>query len=168
MTQPTGIPGDGNIKAAWVPSLADPEHPTVAELTAPSVVDLSCYLTGDGFTPSADEQTITDDRLCSRQTYEQPGRFTDKLDIKYVYQGQEMTAADNKAFTTLRHLTAGYLVSRWGTDYEAAFAAGDIVDVYPAACGKQMKAPKEDNAMLKIAQKIFITGPVQEDVAVVA
>jgi len=168
MTQPAADLGDGNLKVAWVPTLADPANPTTTELNAAGVVDLSCYLTGDGFTPSTDEQVVTDPRLCSRQTYEQPGRFTNKLDIKYVYRQQAPTAADNKAYTTLRYLTTGYLVSRWGADYEDAFAANDIVDVYPARCGYQMKQPKEDNAVLKLAQKIFITGAVHQDVTVAA
>jgi hypothetical protein len=168
MTQPAADLGDGNLKVAWVPTLADPANPTATELNAAGVVDLSCYLTGDGFNPTTDEQVVTDNRLCSRQTYEQPGRYTDKLEIKYVYRQQDPSASDNKAFTTLRYLTNGYVVSRWGAPYEDAFAAADVVDVVPARCGRQMKQPKEDNATLKLAQKIFITGPVQQDATVAA
>jgi hypothetical protein len=168
MTQPASVLADGNLKVAWVPAIADPEHPTVAELTAGGCIDLSCYLTSDGFAPTADEGTVTDDRLCSRQTFEKPGRITDKLDLKYVYQGQAPTAADNKAKTTLLHLTAGFVVSRWGAAFETDFAADDIVDAYPAQCGKQMKQPPEANGVLKISQKIFVSNTIAEDVAVVA
>jgi hypothetical protein len=168
VTQPASVPTDGNLKVVWVPTIADPANPTMTELTAASAVDLSCYLTSDGFTPSTDEAVVTDDRLCSVQTFEQPGRITDKLDIKYVYQPQNPDATDNKAFATLRRLAAGFIVSRWGKSFLDAFAAGDIVDVMPAKAGKQVKQAPEANSQFKVGQKIFIVGEVQEDVAVVA
>lgn len=164
MTQPVSIPADGSLKVVWVPTIADVENPTQAELTAGSVVDLSCYLTADGFTPGTDEQTITDDRLCSRQTFEQPGRFTDTLEITYVHNPD--SAGNNVAYTTLPRGTTGYVVARWGVDFEDALATGDIVDVYPAKAGVQRKAPPEANSVLKTMQKIFVTGAVQRDVTV--
>lgn len=164
---PASVPSDGNLRAAWVPALADPANPTLAELNAAGSVDLSCYLTGDGYTPSTDEQAVTDDRLCSRQTYERPGRYTNGLELKYVYRAQEPVAATNKAFTTLKHLTSGYIVSRWGMPYETPWATTQIVDVDPVQCGRQVKQPREDNAVLKVNQKMFVTGAVQRDVAVV-
>lgn len=167
MTQPTSIPADGNLRAAWVPAIADTANPTTTELNAAGAVDLSCYLTGDGYSPSTDEQVITDDRICSRQTYEQPGRYQDQLEVKYVYRAQEPLSATNKAFTTLKRGTAGYIVTRWGTAYETAWAAGQIVDVMPAKAGVQMKNPPEANSILNVSQKIFITGEQKRDVAVV-
>lgn len=164
MSQPISISADGSLKVAWVPTIADVENPTQAELTAGSVIDLSCYLTAGGFTPNTDEQVITDDRLCSRQTFERPGRFTDTLEVMYVHNPD--SAGNNVAYTTLAYLTSGYIVSRWGVDYETAFATGDIVDVIPAQAGIQRKSPPEANSVLKVAQKIFITGEVQRDVVV--
>ena len=166
MTQPASVPADGNLKVVWVSALADPANPTATELNAGSVVDLSCYLSADGYSPSTDEQSVTDDRLCSRQTYEQPGRFAEGLEVGYVYRQQDPLATDNKAFATLKHLTAGYVATRWGQDYEDAFAATDIVDIYPATCGRQRKQKPTANGVLTIMQKLFITGAVQQDVAV--
>ena len=165
MAEPRSIPADGNVKVAWVPSLAVPASPSVAELIAGSVVDLSCYLTDDGFTPSTDEQTITDNRLCSRQTFEQPGRFQDGLQIKYV-RGQ--TVPEDLAFTTLIRGTQGFYVVRWGIAYETAFLAAQKVDVYPSTCGVQMKQPPEANTPLRVQQKLFVTGTVQRDVLIAA
>jgi hypothetical protein len=166
MTLPASTPADGNLKALWVVTMADPENPTVAELTAGSVVDLSCYLTG--LTPSVDQAAVTDDRICSRQTFEQPGREKNGLEVMYVYRGQEPVSATNKAQTTLRSGTAGYIVSRWGLDFETAIAAGQIVDTYPVTCGVQDKKPGDANSILQINQKMFITGPVNRDVVVAA
>lgn len=164
---PLSIPADGSLKVLWVPAIADVTEPTLDELTDVTVIDLSCYITADGWTPGTDEQVSTDDRLCSRQTYERRGRFTDTLEITYVYQGQEMAATDNKAFSTLRAGELGFVVARWGADFELPMAVADLVDVYPAECGVQRKQPPEANGRLKIMQKIFIRSSTQRDVAVV-
>lgn len=165
--RPAGVVADGMLKVLWVPTIANPGAPTVTELTAAGVVDLSCYLTSDGYTTGGDEQVITDDRLCDTDTYERPGRSTNTLDVIYVYDQQDVMAS-NEAFTTLKHLTEGHIVSRWGKDFDTAIAAADVVDVMPAQAGKQRKQTPEANSMLKIGQKLFITGPVNEDVAVAA
>lgn len=163
---PTSIPADGSLKVLWVPEIADPAVPQQAELTAPSVVDLSCYLTDTGWQPSVNEEVSTDPRLCSRQVFERIGRFTDSLELTYVYQGQAPTASDNKAFATLRHRELGYIVTRWGADYELPIEDGDIVDVYPAECGVQQKLAPEANGRLRITQRIFIRGLVRRDAVV--
>lgn len=165
MTTPASNLADGNLKVSWVSAIADPTAPTALELNAG--IDLTCYLTPDGFSPGGDEQVVNDSRLCSRQDYEKPGRSTDTLSLTYVFRGQEAIGTDNEAFHTLTHLAEGYVVTRWGTDYEADFAAADVVDVIPAQAGKQMKQPPEANSVLKIGQRIFVTGEVQRDVAVV-
>lgn len=168
MTQPASNTSDGNLLVLWVPALVDPSVPKVTELTAAGVIDLTPYQTGDGYAPGTDEQSVTDDRLNSKQTYEKPGRFTDSLEIGYVFRQQEPADPDNKAFATLKRGAAGYVVSRWGMDSETAIAATQIVDVTPAQCGIQRKQPPEQNSVLKIRQKIFVTGAVERDVAVVA
>ena len=40
--------------------------------------------------------------------------------------------------------------------------------MYPVTCGIQRKQAPEANAVLKVDQKMFVTGPVERDVAVVA
>lgn len=166
MTQPAAVFSDGNVKVAYVPAIANTAAPTVAELTAVAAQDLSCYLTADGWNPNTDEQVATDDRLCSKQTFENRGRFTDSLEISYVYNIP--SSADDEARTTLTAGTTGFIVARWGEDYETAFAAADVVDVYPVTLGVQRKQPAEANSVLRITQKPFVTGTVQRDVAVAA
>lgn len=161
---PASKPADGNLKALWVATIADTSNPTAVELTAGTVVDLSCYLTG--LTPSVDEAVVTDDRICSRQSFEQQGREKNGMEIAYVYRAQEPASATNKAQTTLRNGTAGFIVLRWGLAYETAVAAAQIVDVYPSTCGVQGKMPGDANSILQIKQKLFITGPVVRDAVV--
>lgn len=165
MTQPASVPADGYLGVLWVPSLADPENPTAAELTAVSVVDISCYITGGGFQNGVDEQTIPDPRLCSRQTLERPGKFTHSLTLMYVHNPAAPT--DNKAYLALTYLTTGFVVARYGVPYDNAWIATNITDVYPVQCGKRFKVPTEENSVLKISQKLYITGSVAEDAVVV-
>lgn len=168
MAAPVSNLADGMVKVMWVPAVTDTSAPTVAEANAVTGVDLSCYLTADGFTPGVDETVITDDRLCSTQTFEKPGRYSDTLTISYVYRAQDSAGTDNKAFTTLEHLTTGFLIIRWGADYETAFAADDVVDVLSVQAGIQQKQPPEANSVLKITQRMFITNAAQRNVAVIA
>lgn len=167
MTAPLSVLGDGNVKVTWTPTMADPTAPTATVLNGGTAVDLSCYLTADGLTTGADEQSVTDDRLCSTASFEKPGRYSHSMSLMYVYQPQLPAATDNKAQVTLAHLTTGFITIRWGKAYTAVYAADDIVDVYPVQCGKQIKQPPEANAVLKIAQKIFVTGITRENVEVV-
>jgi len=165
---PVAVTSDGNVKVVFVTTLADPANPTVAEATAVSAVDLSCYLTNDGLAPSTDESNITDARLCSRQVFEDIGQFTDKLQVKYIYRQQEPEAADNQAFIVLKRGVIGYVLVRWGTPFEPDLAATDIVDVMPVTCNVQQKQTPADNEKLKIMQNLLITNTVQRDVAIVA
>lgn len=166
--QPTSVPADGSVKVVFVPATADTAVPKVTEATAAGAIDLTCYLTADGLTMSTDEQTITDDRLCSRQTYEQPGRFSDAMEVRYVYDAQNATATEDLAYKTLKRGVKGFLYLRWGANYEAPLAVGDVIDVVPVTWGIQRKQTPEANSVLKVMQKPFITGEVQRDVALVA
>lgn len=158
-------PADGNLKVVWVPTIANPDAPTVTELTAATAVDLSCYLTADGWNPSTDEQVISDDRLCDTETYEQPGRSSRSLEVTYI-DNTNNTGLENLAVETLVPGTAGYLVTRSGMPYDQPFAAGDLVDVWPVTCGVYQKVPPEANSVLRRTQRMFVTGRVRVDVQV--
>ncbi len=167
MIAPVSVLADGMVKVTWLAVLTSTTAPAITELNAASGVDLSCYLTADGLTTGNDEQAITDDRLCSTQTFEKPGRFSDSLELMYVYQPQLPAAADNKAYSTLVRATTGFVVIRWGKLYSSAYIATDRVNVYPAQCGIQREQPPEANSVLKVAQKIWVTGTVTRNVAAV-
>lgn len=154
---------DGNVKITFHPTLGSITAPSAAELNGAAAVDLSCYLTADGFTPGSNESVITDDRICSVQTFEKPGRYSDTLSLMYVYRQQDAAGTDNKAFHSLTHLAIGFIVARWGRPYTDAYAAGHIVDVIPIQAGIPIKQPPEANSVLKIAQRMFITNNVQRN-----
>lgn len=152
-------PADGNFSVLIVPTIADPAAPTVTELTAAGVVDISCYLTSDGFTPSLDEQVISDERLCDTQVYEQPGRFTRSLDVIYIDNTNSPNAdTQNTAKDTLVPGSTHMLVTRRGVAFDAAYAADQVVNVLPIKCGQYNEQTPEANSVLKCGQKLFITG----------
>jgi hypothetical protein len=151
-------PADGNVRVQWVTTIANTLAPTTAELNAGSSVDLSCYLTGDGFTPGLDEATVSDPRLCETETFEQPGRASRTLSLQYI--NNTNTALANAAYTSLVPGTAGYIVRRDGKAYDSAFAASDKVEVWPVKAGKRSNLPPEANSVLRVTQKMFVTGRV--------
>lgn len=160
-------PADGNVKVVLVTAIANTAAPTVTELNAGSTVDISCYLTSDGFTPSLNEQTVTDERLCSTATFEQPGRSQRSLDVIYI--DNTNTADDNDAKETLVPGDDLFLVVRRGLPFDDTFAATtQKVSVWPIKPGQYSDLPPEANSVLKTAQKLFVTGGVQSDVAVAA
>lgn len=164
MTQPASVPADGNLRVAYLPTIADPQFPQLTELNAITTVDISCYITAEGFQPALEEQVITDDRLCSRATYEQPGRWQKTMTLSYVYN--LLSPADNDAYLALTYLTVGFVVARWQAPYETDWADGDLLDVYPIKCGKQMKNQPTANSVLTVTQKLFITGESIDDAVV--
>lgn len=169
-TVPAGVPADGFVSVKFVPAIADPANPSLAtDLGAAGVVDLSCLLTKDGFAPGADPQAVTDERLCSKQVFEDYGTVTYTIDnIVYVYDVQNSSSESNKAYAALPAGTTGFLVARWGKDVDEAWAVADKVDIYPVKMGPQVKQAPEANSKLKVSQKPFVTGPVQHDVAIAA
>jgi hypothetical protein len=163
-------PADGNVLVKLVAAIADTSAPKVAtELNAAGSVDISCYLTGGGYKPSLSEQVITDERLCTTQTYEQKGRSQRGLEVEYIDNTNSPNATTfNKAYDTLIPGTAQFLVVRTGLPYTTALAAGQKVTVYPITPGEYNQMPPEANSVLKVAQKLFVTGQVKISATTVA
>src|SRR5690625_1173519 len=116
MAQLPATPADGNVFVGIATAIADTSAPSLATDLA-SVVDISCYLTSDGFSPSLSEQTIADERLCSTATFEQPGRHQRSLDVIYIDNSNTEDA--NEARETLVPGEAMFLVVRRGKAFDA-------------------------------------------------
>jgi hypothetical protein len=166
VTQPQSVPADGNLRVYYLATLADPNNPTLAELNAGTSKDLSCYITGDGFVPTLDEQSVTDNRLCSRATYERPGRWQKQMTLSYVIN--PASPANNVAYLTLGYLVEGFIIARWGVPFETPWAAAQLGDLYPIQCGKPLKNQVAENTVITCTQKLFITAESLDDVVVAA
>lgn len=169
MAEIPSTPADGNFKVVWVPAIADTTAPSVTELAAEGALDISCYLTGDGWTPTKEQATIPDPRLCSRQEFGRPGRKTPGLSITVIDNTNSDNATDaNEAVDTIVEGAQGYFVERIGVPYEDDFAADQKVSIYPATAGeKQLLAP-EANSVTRSTIPQFIFAEVQTDKAIVA
>jgi hypothetical protein len=166
-TFPTGVAANGNVKVVWVNTIADPTAPTATELNAAGGMDLSCVLTG--ISTGYSQETSEDTRLCSTQVFQSPGAITYTVeDLEYIVTPQDDSpTGENKAAIQLTPGENGFLVMRWGALYSAAFAADDVVDVYPGSLGGSAKI-YERNAKIRARQGLIVTAPgAQLDVAVV-
>lgn len=167
---PQGVIGNGMVKVTFCPTIADPAAPSIGtDLGATGAIELSCYLTPDGFGASSQEQTVSSPRLCSKQVFERRGTVQWSIDdLKYVYDTQNAGADVQKAYEALVPGATGFLVVGWGKDAEDAWAAADVVDVYPVELGERRKQPPEQNAELLVLQKPYVIGDREEDVSLVA
>ena len=161
---PTGVTSNGTVQVHWVPTLADPNAPTTAEISGTGSLDISCYLTADGLSLSADEATSTSRRLCSKQEYTLGGTITWSIAaLRYVWDPQGLYTDTHDAYEALVPGTSGYLVVRWGKDAEEPLAAGDVVDVFAVTLGEQVPQTPEANSELYVTQVPKVTGSVYRD-----
>lgn len=167
MSEIPSTPSDGNVKVVLVPEIADGSAPTVTELDASSAVDISCYLTGDGLALTSEQATITDERLCSTQVFEQPGRKTNTAEITYIDNTNSTNETEsNAAAEALAEGSVHYLVTRRGVAYEDAFEADQKVSVWPITAGMPREVAPEANSVIRSIQKLFVTGDVHQKVSV--
>lgn len=159
MTEIPSTPADGNTLVLLVSTFADPAAAKLTETA--SSVDISCYLTASGWKPSLAEQVTQDERMCSTEIFEQPGRSTNSLEIEYIDNtNSENDAMFNVAKETLVPHAPQFVLIRTGKPYATPLAVGDKVKIYPIKPGQYNELPPEANSVLKIGQKLFVTGPV--------
>jgi hypothetical protein len=166
MSDIPSTPFDGNMAVWLVPAIADTSAPTVTEITAGA--DVSCYLTPDGYAPTVDQATIADDRLCSTETYGQPGRKTRGLTITGIDNTNSVHEEEfNLLVDTLVEGTPMYVVRRRGIPYETPIAADQKVSVLPIKPGTKQDVAPEANSVTRSTWPTFVTGQGYDDVAVV-
>lgn len=159
-TVPAGAPADGRAAVIYAPAIAGAAGPTVAEASGGTAKPLTYSLVGDGFRHETTEDVIQSERYTLKQLLEEPGGVTDTLEVQYI--------ADSPAQTALPEGTTGFIIHRVGVLNETNFAAGQKVDIIPFKAGIQRKVPPTRNTHLQRVQKLFVTGPVRRDVAVLA
>ncbi|MCL1871001.1 MAG: hypothetical protein FWF90_11390 [Promicromonosporaceae bacterium] len=167
-------PADGKIKTVLVPAIANTGGPTVAEATATSAVDISCYLTPGGFAFKIDQATITDERECDTITRNAPGRKTPTLEITGIdntnsNDGATPTPADlpNDLAEALTEGSKWYAIRRRGVPYGQALAAGDVVTVIGFTVGVKSEVSAEANSVLRSTWATFVDA-LEVDVAITA
>lgn len=154
-----GVISDGNGLILFVPTIANPAAPTVAELTAGTVKKLTYSVTGDGYSHTATPATVTATRLFLKQVLQYDTTVTDELSITYVYTN----TTDDVVRIALAEGVTGFIVERFAVANDAAIAAGQLVDVIPIKAGISTKNPPATGQELTRTQALNVTGAVQRD-----
>ena len=151
-------PADGRIKTAIVTTIADPENPTVSELQAGT--DISCYITLGGFAYTTSQATISDQRECSDQDYQRPGRKSvSDASITFIDNtNSELYQEFNECATATAEGTTGYIVRRRGLPASEDWAADQTVTVIPVVFGEKQLVAQEENGVQASLAPFFVTG----------
>ena len=158
-----GYEGMGTV--LWVPTIANPSAPTVAELAAGTPI------TYDLFGPTGYSLTATETRrTISRYTLDQEldAEGTTKYALVLLYVFNRETPTDAETTIGVRG-TSGYIVHFLGYENGWTIAAGDkITDLVPVRTGKSFVVPATANTEAHKTTTPSITGEVLHEVAVVA
>lgn len=161
-----------NRKLVWVPAngIADPSNPTVAELTAVGVLDLSCLVTRADYSLGASgDEEVSDPALCASGNDAAPGYTNYEASMNFY---RWTTEAEDEAWNTFTGKgLEGFLVERQGDikSYSEAFEALDQVRVFGAITGTPRVLPVPDNGGYeKFTQPFFVQSEITDERAVVA
>ena len=161
---PEGIGSDGQGLVLFVPAIANPAAPTVAELTGVGVVKLTYSITGTGYNHTVTINQVTSNRLTLPQTLQADGTEVDELSITYVYTNTDADVAR----LALPRGQEGFIVERWAVPNGTDIAADQIVDVIPIKASASLKNAPVQNQELTRTQRLNVIGTVHRDVVVVA
>ena len=166
MSNIPATPSDGNQLVLSVATFADMKAPKVTEAGVGSA-DLSCYATA--LEVGLDQASITDERLCTVDVFEQPGRKTHSLSITAI---DNTNSPDEELFNlavdTLVEGAVMDILIRRGKAFDVPLAAGDTVRIYRIKVGAKVDVPHEANSTIKSTWKLFIISSPALDVKMAA
>lgn len=158
-----GYEGMGTV--LWVPTIANPAAPTLAELAAGTPITYDLFgPTGYSLTPTETRRTIS--RYTLDQELDAEGTTKYSLVLLYVFNRETPTDAE----TTIGvRGTSGYIVHFLGYENGWTITAGDkITDLVPVRTGKSFVVPATANTEAHKTTTPSITGEVLHEVAVAA
>lgn len=156
---PPATPADGNMRVDVLTAAAG-SIPTLTELNADTVANISCYLTPDGFAFTQEQATITDERLCSTETFGLPGRKSSTLSLTGIDNtNSEYETEYNEMADALTEGADRIVVARWGLPYDTPYAAGQKVRVIPIRVGMKAEQSPEANSVIRSTWSTFVSGP---------
>ncbi len=161
---------DGDDLLLWVPDggIDDVSAPTVDELTAVGVLNISCLVTKANFQLGASgDASIDDPALCSAGSSAAPGITSYQAGMDFY---RWTVTTEDKAWTTFTGKgLGGFLVHRIGKKHDVAIAAADPVAVYGAITGTPTPLqPDAQGGFRKFHQDFFVQGEQVDERAVVA
>lgn len=154
--QSLSIETDGNLLVMMAPAsvlsagkaLTDLK---VSDLSADTFVDITYDLTaGSGWAEGRTEESITDDRLTSPQTFTQPGKESNSLTTQYVY-GDETSVADPLLVEKQLFVAA----VRWAVPHDQDIAANDKFDLWLIKAGVKTRDQAAANSVFTKTQIFY-------------
>lgn len=145
----TKFPFEERTRVSLVPTISDISAPTVAELDAG--VDISCFLTKDGLNPGGSTNGVDAGSLCSRVDAQVAGS------VSYSFTLRGFRYADDDDFWDVVEYAQGtHVVVRRGPAFDAAWAAGDKLEVYKGQFGEKVPAASAANTMQTFEVNLFV------------
>lgn len=136
---------DGNTRVAFVGSISNIASPTVAELTAGTL--LQSYITADGLMGfEATTQPVDTTSLASTFNTKNIGR--DDFDGTGLRLKKQTYGSDTVYALLVRGLT-GNIVIRRGITETTSWTAAQAIEVYPVICGQVKHLNPEANSVQK-------------------
>jgi hypothetical protein len=127
----------------WVPTIADHNAPTVAEITAGT--DISAFLPKDGVKVGFKNDTVDNNDITSAFNPQIPGSYSASASFTFFRDDTADTAWD--LFKTRN--TYGHVVVRRMVPVTQVVADGDLVEVYPVATGSPVVEDSAENERVK-------------------
>lgn len=149
----------------WVPTIANPSAPTLAELAAGTPITYDLFgPTGYSLTPTETRRQITRYTLAQQLSAESTIAYA--LTLLYVFNRETPTDAE----TTIGvRGTTGYIVHFLGYENGWTMTAGDkITDLVPVRTGRSTVVPATTNTEAHKTTSPSIIGEVLHEVAVAA
>lgn len=145
----------------FVPTITAIAAPTVAQLNAGD--ELSDLLTKDGLQTPSSQNMVDNGTLADRFDAQGVGTYGGTITLK-----MRRESASDAAWAEFGWKEAGYIVVRRGLAYDAAWAAGQDVEVYPAESGQKVMDPSAANANQTFTVTLAVTSEPDMEAIVAA
>lgn len=154
------IPVDGKTRVAWLPACANIAAPTVAELNAGLL--LTYRITSDGLM-GYEPTTAKIDNASIGDTFDINSVGTDSFGDTGLRLKRQTPLNTDTAYTTLVKGASGYVVIRRDIDRDVAWAAAQLMEVYPTTCGRRKRLTPERNTVTRYEVPTFISAQPELD-----
>lgn len=153
---------DGNVRVAYVPTIANIAAPTTVELNAGTL--LQSTLTADGL-EGFEATTAEVDTTALASTFNTKNLGRDDYSGTLL-RLKKQTVGSDTIRTLLARGTTGYVVIRRGITETTAWAAAQQVEVYPIICGRRKELKPEANTVMRYEVPTMVTSAPNPDAVV--
>ncbi|MCU1441137.1 MAG: hypothetical protein JWP85_2134 [Rhodoglobus sp.] len=145
---PPAVDQSGNLTIWWVPTIVNPNAPTVAEIGHATAFRLTYSFTPGGWALTIPQEKLPDLRLTSPQDRQSLGKTTPSLaDLGYVD-----SVAAGSAAVVLASGGAGHFVERRNLSQDTLIAAAQKVRVIKCTLGVQVPGPTDGSGKFTLLQ----------------